>query len=220
MMDQKQIIPLTVPFNCLLAGESGSGKTSVITRILMDKKRCLTQKPGGICILFSSYQPIYEQWKEDFDTVVTHQGIPTSFENVLKPIEGGWVVIADDLQKQTCSADAYLQLLISGRHMNIACTFTVWHTLFPSCKNSRILSQNFHSYFLLRSPRLAHQVSVLGGQLGMGRNALKHIYAHATLKPYSYLLVDQSNHLQTDNRLTIRSNCLDEQGPTVCYASV
>jgi len=219
-MSEKIVIPLTVPFNCVLIAESGSGKTSIITEILNNKKRYLTQNPTGLCILFSSHQPIYESWKDHFDSVVTYRGIPNSFDKILTPIEGGWIVVADDLQKETCSSDEYLRLLISGRHLNVACTFTVWHTVFPSCKNSRILGQNFHSYFLLKSPRLAHQVGVLGGQLGMGSTVLKQIYRHATLKPYSYLLIDQSNRLQTDIRLTVRANCLDEQGPTVCYSHV
>lgn len=216
-MSEKVVLPLTLPFNCVLVGESGSGKTSIITKILTEKGRYLTGHPKGLCVLFSSYQPVYEKWSEYFDHVVTHQGIPTSFDNLLPYIEGGWIIVTDDLQKQSCSSDEYLRVITSGRHMNIACTFTVWHSAFPSCKNSRIISQNFHSYFLLKSPRLIHQVGVLGGQLGIPQKSLKDIYIYATQKPYSYLLIDQSNHSLSDKRLMLRSNCLDEVGPSICY---
>jgi len=217
-MYDKITIPLTIPFNGVLVAETGSGKTSVITKILSDKKSYLTQNPPGLCILYSSYQPVYEQWKEHFECVVTYQGIPPSFADILKPLEGGWVLVADDLQKQTCVSDEYLRMMISGRHMNIACSFTVWHTLFPSCKNSRVLAQNFHVYFLLKSSRLTQQVGVLGGQLGLNHGALKNVYGQATAKPYTYLLIDQSNRLETDKRLTVRSNCMDETGPSMCYS--
>lgn len=216
-MCEKIAIPLTIPFNAVLVAETGGGKTTLITKILSDKKRYLTKSPAGLCILYSSYQPVYESWKQHFDMSITHYGIPGDFTTLLPRLENGWLLVCDDLQKQTCTSDEYLRIMTSGRHANIQCTFTVWHTAFPSCKNSRILAQNFHVYFLLRSARLAHQVSTLGTQLGYGSSNLKNVYKRATVKPYSYLLVDQSDRTATDRRLTLRSNCTDETGPVVCY---
>lgn len=217
-MDEKTVIPLTLPFNCLLVAESGAGKTSILTRLLTDKQRFLNRNPSGLCLLYSTYQKEYELWSDYFDNVITREGIPASFSELLPPLDGGWIVIADDLQKQTCSSDEYLKLITAGRHMNISATFTVWHTLFPSCKNSRILAQNFHTYFLLKSSRLVNQIGFLGGQLGFSQKALKNVYLNATHLPYSYLLIDMSNRALTDKRLMLRANCLNESVPCVCYA--
>lgn len=216
---EKTVLPLTVPFNCVLVAETGAGKTTLLTKLLSDKQRFFSKQPGGLCILYSTYQTVYENWKQYFNTTITYNGIPNNFDDLLTPVDGGWLLICDDLQKPTCLSDEYLRLMTSGRHLNVLCTFTVWHTAYPSCKNSRVLAQNFHVYFLMRSGRLTEQVVTLGRQLGIGGPTLKAVYKRATVKPYSYLLIDQSNRLLTDRRLCLRSNCIDEPGPTICYGT-
>jgi len=181
----------------------------------------LTERPKNLCILYSIYQPVYDKWRRNFKSSVAFQGIPSDLMDILKnkPCNNGkWMVIADDLQQDSSNSPVFLNLITAGRHVGVLATFVVWHAIFTPSKYSRILNQNMHAYFLMKSCRLFAQVGILGNQLGIGGSKLKQAYSLATQLPYSYLLVDMSDKQQSDGRIIMRSNCFLENGNfTTCY---
>lgn len=128
------------------------------------------------------------------------------------------LIIADDLQQKCLSSDAFLNLIIAGRHHGVLGVFLVCHSVFSNLKHARIINQNIHVYVLMKSCRLFPQIAVLGTQLGYGAK-LKSVYLLATdVEPFSYLVIDVGNRCLGDKRLTLRSKCFGEKnGATVCY---
>jgi hypothetical protein len=128
------------------------------------------------------------------------------------------LVVADDIQHDCCTSAEMVRLLTAGRHMGVRGCFIIWHTLFPSVRHSKTLSQNCHAYVLMKSARLVHQVAVLGTQLGFKGALLKSAYMKATAKPWSHLLIDLTDRACCDRRLAVRTNCLlTNPDPVVCY---
>lgn len=199
------------------SGETASGKTQLVSKLLKDFEKYFTYRPEGLLILYSTYQEVYDTWKGYFDHTIMHAGIPDNFDELLDT-ERKYVVVCDDLCREACKSGEYLRVQTAGRHIGVVCLLSLWHSIFPSLGNSRLISQNFHVYFLMRSARLVHQVGTLGRQLGVNGSTLIKTYLNATRSAYSYLMIDYSDRKNVDRRLCFKRNfMLDEAGPVICY---
>ena len=63
MDDTESLIKLKDPLNCILAGNSGSGKTSLTFEILKHSKGIFTTEPKKFIYCYGVYQRLYDDMK-------------------------------------------------------------------------------------------------------------------------------------------------------------
>ena len=121
------------------------------------------------------------------------------------------IVAIDDATMQTTSSKELAHLFTVARHFRTSIV-VFWHTIFAPSPAARIIAQNVGYYFLLNSPKMHQQVTILGSQLGL-RRVMQSAYDMEMQKPYGYILVD----LVTNRKeLRVRTNVLEQYQTVFC----
>jgi GTPase SAR1 family protein len=91
-------LPICLPTNMLICGETHSGKTMLIDRLIRHSQEMFTPPPKGVVVCYKMYQPIYDVWTAKYDNVTCVPGID---EDYLKsfPRDNNKLLIFDDLMK-------------------------------------------------------------------------------------------------------------------------
>ena len=102
---------------------------------------------------------------------------------------------------------------VDCHHLSVSVVF-ITQNLFQQSKEYRTVAQNAQYLFLFKSPRAAQQVTTLANQLfpsgAKSAKAFVAAYKHATLNPFSYLIVDLKP--DTPKHLKVRANELSNEG--------
>lgn len=218
---------------------SGSGKSYLFRKLVQNANHMFSPPPSEFIIFYRQHQSLYDDLQNNSTISVTcYEGL--QFEH-LENIESTRypMVILDDLQNAVTTRPEVCELVYSGRHRNLAGVILVLHNIFAQASfyrfllfiqktlivfcsvlqgpQMRTISLNIHTYVLMRCPRVKSSLSHLGSQLGM-KKLLEHAYSKATQKPYSHLVVDFSNRIDTSGHSrALRSNIFAENGPTIVY---
>ncbi len=166
------------------------------------------------CLFFTyttilGFQESYEKLRNN----VLGQGIQIEFikkpmiseadlENMSDPNGGQTLIIIDDNSISAASSKEVAQVFTIARHKNCSIVLLL-HFIFGPWPSCRIISANTSYFFLLKSPRMKHQISTLGSQLGK-QEELVSVYDKASVQPYGHVLVDLCTN--TPEHLRIRSN--------------
>ncbi len=165
------------------------------------------------------FQENYEKLRSN----VLGQGIQIEFikkptiseadlENMMDPNGGQTLIIIDDNSISAASSKEVAQVFTIARHKNCSIVLLL-HFIFGPWPSCRIISANTSYFFLLKSPRMKHQISTLGSQLGK-QEELVSAYEQASGQPYGHVLVDLCTN--TPEHLRIRSNTiLGEENKTM-----
>ena len=100
-----------------------------------------------------------------------------------------------------------------SHHNNLSVIY-LNQNLYYQGKCARTLNLNTAYTVLMRNPRNAQQVALLGRQLGMGKT-LEKAYKDATSKPFGYLIVDLSP--KGDESYRLRTNVFPNEAPVIVY---
>lgn len=105
--ETKVILPLKLPSNILICGETNSGKSCWIEKLLKNKAVMLEPPPDRVLLLYKKIQAIYERWKDMFPFLEISEGID---ENVLEGQKdtGQSTLLILDGKKTLCIAYFYL----------------------------------------------------------------------------------------------------------------
>lgn len=122
------------------------------------------------------------------------------------PNGGQTLLIIDDNSIAAASSKEVAQVFTMARHKNCSIVLLL-HFIFGHWPSSRIISANTAYFFLLKSPRMAKQVSTLGSQINKQR-LLVSAYEREMRKPYGYVLVDLCTN--TPEHLRISTNFFDK----------
>ena len=194
---EKHALPWKHPFTCLIAGPTGSGKTSFVKRFLTDIEEMVTPVPDKITWFYDEYQTMYSEMSDKADFV---QGLPNVEE--LNP-QFKHLIVIDDLMSE---ANEHISSLFTKKshHRNISVMYIV-QNVFHQTKDHRNISLNAHYMVLFKNPRDSSQISKLGQQMCPHRSRdFIEAYRRATLKPYGYLVVDLKQ--DTDEQLRLRTS--------------
>lgn len=167
---------------------------------------------------FLGYQKIYNRLKESLNG----QGIRAEFIQsdtvteadleAMADVNGGQtLIIIDDNSVSAASSKEMAQVFTVARHKNCSIVLLL-HFIFGPWPSSRIISANTAYFFLLKSPRLANQVSILGSQLGK-QQALMSKYLRESKKAYGFVLVDLCTKTPDHHRL--RTDIFHQEHTTV-----
>ena len=212
------------PFNCIMSGSSGSGKTNRIKEFLQLKDVLCNQKFYKVHYFYSTWQTIYDEMKLQKLVDNFIEGIPDN-ENFLAFIDSNssskfstfpnhQLLIFDDLLSDIVARkDNLLQQLftILGHHKNLS-IILVSQMLFKSGDyNFSVLSENVHYLFLYKSPRNSSKIIQLAKQVSPYDNKfIVKSYKEATSEAYTYLLFDF--HQKTPEKIRLRSKKFPSQG--------
>lgn len=209
---------LKTPFNAIIAGSSGSGKTVFTYGLLQHRNELFTSPPAKIFYFYSEMQDMYEKMLAEGVVDEMIHGLPSidEIKSLVSPYkkEGGTVCVFDDSLTDISENISKLFTVIS-HHMNCS-MILVSQNLFFQNKEYRTMSLNAHYLIIMKSPRDSSQIVNIAKQVSPYKT--KHViesFRFATKRPYSYLLID--THAATPDHLRLRSNILMHEWPMHVY---
>lgn len=213
------------PFNCLVAGSSGTGKTTWVRNLLKLRNHIFSEPPAKVIWYYAKHQDIYEEMKKDglIDELINaNKDFPTS-ESITDVVseykdKGGCLVVFDDILVDITS-DFVKMFCNTSHHENASMIFLTQNLLYQN-KHFRTMSLNCHYMVLMKNDRAIQQVSFLSRQL-CPENVPYLIQAYSSAmrtKPFSYLVIDLRSDTKTEIRL--RSNIFPHEFPIRVFQEV
>ena len=197
------------PCTITISGPTGSGKTELTKKIIRSLRAVMVPVPEEIIWCYTEYQPGYAEL-ESIPNVKLIEGVPD--RDMLKQSKGtSKCVVLDDMMSSKQN-NKLTDLFIKGsHHWNLTVINLVQNLFYNNQRTSRI---NSAYLFLLKNPSDKLQISNLSRQLfPESKHLLVEAYKDATIKPYSYLLVDC--HQKTPEEYRIRTGIFPEEDTTV-----
>jgi len=186
-------LPLCHPFTALVAGPTGSGKSTFVFKLIENADVMIRPPPSKIVYCYGEYQPSFDAYPQvDF-----RRGLPDS-----EDFDGSRpsLLIVDDLMDEADRSVANL-FTKGSHHRNVSVVFLV-QNMFHKNKYIRTISLNAHYMVLFKNPRDASQFASLARQMYPNRSTFAvEAYKDATRQPFSYLLVDLRPEQDEDLRL-------------------
>ena len=189
------------PFTCIVAGPTGCGKTTFVTRLLRNSSTMIDPSPERVTWYYGEWQSAYE----NLDIPNLHlEGLPTSFDASKRNI-----VVLDDLMAETDERVTNL-FTKKSHHCNTSVIYLV-QKLFPKNKESRTISLN--SQYIADVPRSSQVCS--GGVRRCDVNSLRVYFGRSeTGHPRGSTLV----HVHTTGRrcsVCIHAKSINSRAPCV-----
>jgi len=167
-------VTLKCPFNLIIAGATGSGKTSNVFKLLKFKDIICSDKIQKVHYFYSLWQPLYNQMKELKLVDNFINGIPNrdellsivneeSNDDSVNPTHQ--LLVFDDLMISIARRkdDLMSQLMtIFGHHKNLSVVIVSQLLFQPGDKKYTVLTENCHYLMFLKSPRNSSKIIHLG----------------------------------------------------------
>ena len=147
------------PSTFLMVGGTGSGKTTLCSKIVANKKILFDRPPKYTILCYSQMQPLYTEMYNRGDLDLLIEGYP-SFEKItelVKPYKSeGSILIFDDgltgMAKDNSMAKDITRIFYElSSHQNVS-TFFLCQNLFYANKEFRTLSLNSKYIFIFKNP--------------------------------------------------------------------
>lgn len=183
------------PFTAILAGSSKDGKTWFLKDLLNFRKTMIQPPPDKVVWFYGIYQKFYDE----IENVEFVEGFPSNYTEYLGM---NTLFILDDLMTEGANDKRLTNLFSRGsHHMSLSVIFTT-QNLFHKGTEMKDVRLNTQYLFLFKNRRDLSQIMHLGRQLYPGRlKFFQEVFADATKKPFSYLLIDLSNDTEEEYRL-------------------
>lgn len=116
------MVSLVSNFTMVIAGMSGSGKTSLIMK-LVEEQRELFEKPfSAVYYFYTAYQPMFEDMESRLGIRFV-EGAPT--EESFDKLERGSLCILDDMLSVMCTSKTLVDIYcIKSHHQGVSVIFT------------------------------------------------------------------------------------------------
>lgn len=202
-------IQWAAPSCTIIAGPSNSGKTSLLTKILIHKNQLFTTQNLKTILFYNQEQEIYKSWSDSGFINHSQQGIPSlsEFQDTTKFYsEGnGAIIIFDDLGSEISNNLHFFEhiFVVLSHHLNLT-VFLVVHNLFE--KSLRKISLNTNRFIITANYRDKSQIGFLSRQaFPKSKNFLGSVYNYIlSAFPYGYLVLDFSQNRSEYLRISTR----------------
>ena len=214
-------IQFKTPFNLIISGMSGSGKTTWVQNLLRIKEQIFSESPSKVFLFYKIMQDVYlEMQQQGLVTELIYVAEnPISLDEIQLMVHkhkdnGGCLLIFDD--SMTNINEDFENLFCNlGHHENASIIFLT-QNLFYQNKTFRTMSLNSHYLVLMKNDRDKQQTSILAKQFSPHNNAfITKAFFDATLKAYSYLILDFRP--DTPSNIRVRSRIFQNQFPCTIY---
>ncbi len=196
------------PTSILIAGNSGSGKTVLVSNIIRKDK--LSPPPQKIFWFYRQYQPLYSELLKEGYPITFIEGLP---EEISK---SGYfdknyrnLCVIDDLHLEKSSSEHVAQLFCNaGRHSNTSVIYIAQNLYFKHT-HGRDIRLNAKTIICFKNPQDRLQLSTIGRQIYPGKSKY---FADALEKcfqrKYGYVCIDLNQ--STDDKHRIRTSLFGE----------
>ena len=181
-------------FSLMIVGPSMSGK-SYFVKELLEKDHVYYEEPHKcrkIHWFYGQYQDMFKDLKKSLGhEIYFREGLPT-FQLNLSDIDPKYnnIIVLDDLMDLAVDSQIISKLFTQGRHRN-ASVILLLQNAFPKGKHNRSISRNAQYMSLFRCPADRRQIGIMAERIFNKQKSLfMSIYNDVTIKPYSYVLVD------------------------------
>ncbi len=201
-------LPLISPCATIVAGGSSTGKTVLVSKILLNLSYCYDKNVRKIMYFYTVHQPIFLQLEQQLDNIEFFCGLPTP-EHVTALEDANFhdLIILDDLLAE-CSSSQFVENLFLriSHHSNISLIMLA-QSLYYAGKNRKTQANNAQYFIFLKNKAALDQINNFARQRfpHKARSFLM-AYNDATDKPYSYLIADF--HARSDDKYGIRTGML------------
>jgi hypothetical protein len=136
---------------------------------------------------------VYQKAFDDIKGVEFHEGLPD-----IQSLQPGGLLIIDDLMYE---ANEKVNKIFTreSHHRSVSVLFLTQNIFY---KSARTMTLNAHYLVLFKNPRDASQLTVLARQMFPGKSKyMIEAFRDATVKPFSYMLVDLRATTPDEHRL-------------------
>ena len=196
------------PFTAMVAGPTGSGKTSLVRRILSENKNLiLINDPLKVLWCYGCYQELYNKPINNVEISYV-EGLTNETE--IKEYKPN-IIIIDDLMNELGNNKKLANLFTKNSHHFNMSVFFIVQNVFHQGSQMRNISLNCHYLILLKNPRDRSQILTLARQLYPSKpKYLLECYDDATSNQFGYILIDLSpttpDKLRLRTRITLTEN--------------
>ena len=194
------------PGTYLIAGSSGSGKTSIVQRLIEHRDKMILPNIQKIIWFYGQHQPLHAQLKEEYgDLIEFRHRFPTEMD-LMFDVTVPKLVVLDDLINDLKENKGKISRLFTqiSHHTNTS-VIMISQTLFRPDDDYRTATQNAHHIIVMKSSRAYSALVKLNSDLfGKGTKILQEAYKYVAKKPFGYLYIDQSPH--RDEKYSVRTN--------------
>ena len=206
------------PFTCILAGPSGSGKSSFCITFLQNLDSLCTEEnfEGGIIWCYSEKAAVPASQLAALGMNVSfNEGVPQNFVNERgKPC----LIILNDLLNDVYYKDVCKQFTKGSHNRNISVSL-ITQNLFHQGRYCTDISLNAKYVVALKNVGDKNQFQYLARQVPPeDSEGLYRSYLDATEEPHGYILLDLSQ--DTDDLLRFRSLIFPDESPPIIYADI
>jgi hypothetical protein len=191
------------PFRMLVAGASGTGKTTFVREFLRDYRKTTDISSNRLKVFFYHGQD-QALFREPIapDVSVTYMRGYSDIHETEKPD----IVVIDDLMSEMGDDTRLSSLFTKGsHHLGISVIFLT-QNLFHKGKEMRTVSLNAQIVVAMNNPRDRMQLLMLGRQMFPGKSKFfSEVLSVALSDPFSHLIIDLSPTCPEDARLRQRA---------------
>ena len=205
--DDKSPLVFFAPTTVMVVGSSGTGKTSLVSKILLGQSRMFDTPPIHIYYHYGVFQEGFELLEQKIPNITFISGLPTEshLENIfLKKVHQ--IIVIDDLMNETLSDDTCEQLFLKNSSHNYVTVIYMSHNLFCPGRYARSIFLNCKEFILFRNMKDLNQVKNFSRRLGHSQ-AIMDAYKDAVSLNHGYL------HICLDERQSdvymLRTNITD-----------
>lgn len=218
---------LKTPFNMIISGASGSGKTTKLEKLLRYRDILLDATTDRVIFFYSEWQDTYSELQNNKLVHQFYRGIPpqedlmtllsdSDVDNYsLKPHK---LLIFDDLLSEIQDDLMAKLFTVYGHHRNVSVILVTQALFNPRVNKFNILQENVHYLLMSKSPRDNSKVIYLAKQISPYNIAwVVHAFQNATTLAFSYLFFDFKQ--ATPEKLRLRTNIFPDEVPMKIYVS-
>ncbi len=189
----------------LLAGQSGSGKTTYIFNVMKHQQEMFGDfPPQKIKYYYGIYKPLFDKMKETIPNISFQLGLPSlqELEEFTDP-DHHTMIIIDDLMTLAKDSSIVEDIFCQISHHKFVTCYLLVQNLYAQGKKMRTISLNAKYMTIFRNPRDAYQLQILGRQLFPGNShalveAFEDCLKHDT---FAYLVIDLTPHTPQEQRV-------------------
>ena len=210
------------PSGILLVGPSMSGKSTLVTDIILQRRHLFTEVPRHIIYVYACYQPDkYDKLQQALGSAINfREDIPSlsELQSMYRDEKIQRLLIIDDKFQAFKNGDQGRELVELAAVITHHCLFSVFYisqSLFHS-SIQREISLNCQYIILFHNARSTQQVRILGSQIfGPGKlNYFADAYRRAVSeRKFGYLLIDL--HQTTEEKYRLKTDILPHQNVIV-----
>ena len=203
------------PSTWIVAGPTGSGKTQWVAEVMRHKY--IEPAPERIIWVYGEWQPLYEKIQLFLPQIEFVTALSDSLYDSLDPKKANLLVL-DDQMNEMGDSKLLANYFTKGSHHRGLSIIYIVQNIFNKGKAQRTASLNTQYMVLFKNPRDAAQIEALGRQMFPNSpKYLSNVFADATVKPYSYLLIDLRPETPEDYRLRAALLPSDGQPNPIVY---